>query len=324
VLAGPAEYALGMNHPFVVVAGSASRDITSADPRGWRLGGAVTYASLALARLGLGVGAVVGVDAAAAGAREIADLEAAGAIVIRVPLAAGPVFELADGPRGRTVRARSASDRLAVTSTPRAWLSQGTPAFLGPVAGELGEDWAALGGSELALGWQGLLREIRPDGSVTQVAPAPHRLLEVATIVGLSREDTAPELDAGALAALLRPGATLIRTDGIRGGEVVRVDATGRAAAPEPYTAVASDGVIDPTGAGDVFLAAMLAARLDPTLGPDLDVAAAAASLVVEAPGLDGVPTRAAVRERMRRAASLASRWDSDDSSRASGRPSQA
>src|SRR5215208_882040 len=90
---GPAEYALAMiqpsDRPLVLVAGSASRDVTPRDTRGWRLGGAVTYASLALARLGLRVGAVVGVDAEAATARELTDLEAAGAVVVRVPLASG-------------------------------------------------------------------------------------------------------------------------------------------------------------------------------------------------------------------------------------------
>src|SRR6185295_20414519 len=40
-------------NPMVLVVGAASRDITPDDPRGWRLGGAATYGSLLLARLGL-------------------------------------------------------------------------------------------------------------------------------------------------------------------------------------------------------------------------------------------------------------------------------
>jgi sugar/nucleoside kinase (ribokinase family) len=325
---GHAEYALAMKRPtdppFVLVAGAASRDLTADDPRGWRLGGAVTYASLSLARLGLRVGAVIGVDAEAAGAEELSALEAAGAVVIRVPLASGPVFELAETPTGRRLRCIATSDPLSIFSVPRAWLAQGTPAFLGPVAGELGAEWAAVGGDELALGWQGLLRELRPGEDVRAVEPTAHPLLDVATLVGLSREDVPSAVDASGLTRWLRPGGTLVVTAGSDGGEVVEVGADRGAAATWHYIAVPSDRVVDATGAGDVFLAAMLAARVDPTLGPEVLVAAAAASLLVEAPGVGGVPTRDDVRERMRRAASLASRWASDDSSRASGRPSQA
>ena len=46
--------------PDIVVVGAASRDRVEDDPRGWRLGGAVSYAALAIARLGLRVGALVG------------------------------------------------------------------------------------------------------------------------------------------------------------------------------------------------------------------------------------------------------------------------
>ena len=50
----------------VVVVGAATRDLTSDDPRGWRLGGAAPYASLTLARLGLRVAALIGADEEAA------------------------------------------------------------------------------------------------------------------------------------------------------------------------------------------------------------------------------------------------------------------
>ena len=72
------------------------------------------------------------------------------------------------------------------------------------------------------------------------------------------------------------------------------------------YPAVPSPAIVDPTGAGDVFLAALAAARIEPALvggrvgrGFDLLLAAAASSLVLEGPGTMGVPDRAAVRARM-------------------------
>src|SRR6186997_3144045 len=57
--------------PEIVVVGAASRDLVDDDVRGWRLGGGVSYSALALARLGLRVGALVGVDGPAASADEL-------------------------------------------------------------------------------------------------------------------------------------------------------------------------------------------------------------------------------------------------------------
>ena len=307
----------------MLVVGAASRDVTADDPRGWRLGGAVTYASLTLARLGLRVGAIVGVDALAATAHELDGLEAAGVTVVRAPLASGPVFEIVETAAGRRLRCHSTSDAISISSVPRAWLSRGIPVFLGPIAGELGAEWTAVGGDELALGWQGLLRRLRPGEDVAAAPPTPHPLLEPATLVGVSREDLSGDQGMDDLAGFLRPGATLVRTDGSLGGELASIGGDGTVMSRR-YTAVPSDRIIDTTGAGDVFLAAMLAARIDPTLGDEVVVAAAAASLVVEAPGVEGVPTRAALLERARLAESRASRWASEDSSLASGRPNQA
>ena len=73
------------------------------------------------------------------------------------------------------------------------------------------------------------------------------------------------------------------------------------------YPAVAAPAPVDPTGAGDVFLAALFAARLEPRLfggradrGFDVLLAAAAASLTLEGAGLMGVPARSAIADRMR------------------------
>jgi sugar/nucleoside kinase (ribokinase family) len=100
--------------------------------------------------------------------------------------------------------------------------------------------------------------------------------------------------------------ATLVLTQGDQGGIVVDGVEPDGALHLRHYPAVRSHGIVDPTGAGDVFLAALAAGRVEPRLiggrigqGFDLLLAAAAASLVLEGPGLLGVPERAAVRQRM-------------------------
>ena len=72
---------------------------------------------------------------------------------------------------------------------------------------------------------------------------------------------------------LLAPGAALLFTEGEGGGRLIE------AASTTHYDAIPSDATIDPTGAGDVFLATMLAGLLQPELGEPLGLAAAAASL---------------------------------------------
>jgi hypothetical protein len=67
------------------------------------------------------------------------------------------------------------------------------------------------------------------------------------------------------------------------------------------YPATPASRHVDPTGAGDTFLAALTVSALAGSL--DLAFAAAAGSLVVEGPGLAAVPGRTAVLERMAEAA---------------------
>jgi sugar/nucleoside kinase (ribokinase family) len=110
------------------------------------------------------------------------------------------------------------------------------------------------------------------------------------------------------LTALLRPGARLLVTQGDRGGLLVTVGGQGPGAVLR-YRPATIDRDLDPTGAGDVFLAALLAATVRPALlgrgrratGADLGFAAAAGALAVEAIGLAGVPDLEMVRARWRR-----------------------
>lgn len=325
---GPAGYTrptfepLVTTPPSVLVVGAASRDVTADDPRGWRLGGAVTYGALTLGRLGFRVRALVGVDADAASAPELDLLRAAGVVIALARLESGPVF---DNDRHHLL---ASADRIPLAALPPHWTSGFDAVLIVPVADEVDEDWAAPGGPVLALGWQGLLRDLVPGRVIARRPPAPNRLVAAASLIGVSREDLAPETAPPDLLELLGPGATLAVTDGAHGGTLLRNADSGAAALERSYPAIPSDGTVDPTGAGDVFLAAMLGTMVQPALLDGLDdptaLAAAAASLTVEAPGLLGVPDLADARRRAARAPSRASRTPSAASSLGNGRPSHA
>jgi hypothetical protein len=290
--------------PDVVVVGAAARDITSEDRRGWRLGGGVTYGALTVAGLGLRTLAIVGVDDEATTAAELDLMRLAGVDVVPVPLARGPVFENVETPAGRVQTCVMPSDMLHpsdIGDVPggalraRAWL-------LAPVAGELGDAWASMPSETdlVALAWQGILRDLRAGERTHRRAPGPSALVRRANLVGVSHLDVEPGTSIENLLGLCRPDVTLVLTDGASGGLVFEGGRERR------YPAIPTERTIDPTGAGDVFLAALLAARTAPTrlAGPvgrdrDLRMAAAAASLVVERPGLLGVPDLRSVLRRM-------------------------
>jgi sugar/nucleoside kinase (ribokinase family) len=300
--------------PEVVVVGAAARDVAADDPRGWRLGGGVTYGALTVAGLGLRTVALVGVDEPAATATELDLLRQRGVDVRLVPLARGPVFDNRETPAGRVQTCVQPSDPLPVTAvepevrTARAWL-------FAPVADELPEAWADVPDPKdlVGLGWQGLLRELVAGERTRRRAPRANRLVERADIVGVSHLDVEPGTAIEAMLAVCRPGATLVLTDGADGGLIVSVPAVGERPAFRRYPAIAPETVVDPVGAGDTFLAALLAARAFPNrlAGPkgrdgDLRLAAAAGSLVVEGPGLLGVPELGAIARRLASARTVA------------------
>ena len=295
-----------------VVVGSASRDVASSDPRGWRLGGAVTYAGLALARLGLEPRILMGADPEAAAAEELELLRRAGADLSLVPLARGPVFDNRQVGGLREQHCLEPGDPLPVAALPASWRGAGEW-LLVPVAGELEDAWADApnASARVAVGWQGLLRDLPRGGSVARRPPGASPLLGRADLVGVSRMDLAPGTRIADLGAFLRSGATLVVTDGEAGGEVWRVEG-GRARAGARYEAFAADDLVDGTGAGDTFLAGLVAARMGHPLasvgprgadGPpwaDLRLAAAIGSLTVEGLGVRGVPSLPAIEERLR------------------------
>ncbi len=293
--------------PEIVVVGAAARDLAPSDPRGWRLGGGVTYGALTTARLGLRTAALIGADAPAAEADELELLRDAGVEIRLVPLAHGPIFHNEETPAGRRQTALDRSDPVPVAALPAAW--QKCPGWLlAPVADELPGSWSAAmpEAAFVAVGWQGLLRVLQPGEVVRRREPAAHPVLGRADVVGISGDDVDSGLPLAELARCLRTGATLVLTQGDRGGIVLETPDRLRR-----YPALPAHRIVDPVGAGDVFLAALAAARIQPRLvggrirqGYDLLLAAAAASLVLEDVGLLGVPSRDAVARRMAEAGS--------------------
>jgi hypothetical protein len=284
--------------PEVVVVGAAARDIAPDDRRGWRMGGSVLYCGLSLARLGLRVGCLMGLDREARQAGdEVGLLEEAGAIVVPVALDSGPVFEnteVAGGPRRQ--RWLSKSDAIPVSALPEAWRAAGGWLMV-PVSGEIGEEWADVPGprARVALGLQGLTREFPPDGWVKPVAPQPGRVIERAGLVVLSAHDLPSEVPPESLRLLT--DAVIVATAGADGGAALHRTREIK------YKARVADPVVDATGAGDVFLAALMGAwQVGDALATKgaLVYAAAAASCAVGAVGLAGVPTREEVAARLR------------------------
>jgi sugar/nucleoside kinase (ribokinase family) len=280
----------------LVIVGAASRDVTSDDARGWRLGGSATYCSLTAARLGLRVGCVLGVDSAASKATELLLLEESGVDLRRVLLDRGPVFENLESNGHRRQHWLSKCSVIPTAALPREW--QGVHGWLlTPVAGELSEEWSSAPrpGAAIAIGWQGMLREFARDGWVRRAAPEASPLLEAAGLVLASVDD----LPAGTALSELRtlaPLATIVLTASHRGGVVIRKSGMAR------YPAIQATTVVDPTGSGDVFLAALMVAWLlrgELATSRALRFAAAAASCAVEGMGLAAVPTRGLVAARL-------------------------
>lgn len=294
-----------MNRPTVV--GSASRDLAPDDPRGWRLGGPAAYGALALGRLGLRPRLVLGVDAAASSATELAWLQAAGVDLVLAHLPECPVFTNVETESGRIQHCASEGATLPTADLPSDWRSSRFW-LMAPVAGELAEPWASVPPDDafVALGWQGLLRRLRRGSIVDRKPPEASALLARARLVSLSRTDIAPDQAVEGLLALLATPVTLAITEGERGGRVIARAEDGRLT-ERRYPAIRADSIDDPTGAGDAFLAGLVAGALGHPLagsrrrGTDIRLGAALGSLVVERPGLSGIPSLDAVGRRLRR-----------------------
>ncbi len=299
----------------VVHVGSAARDIAPDDPRGWRLGGGVTYAALTTARLGLRTAAVVGVDREASTAHELDAMRDAGVDVLAVDLTEGPIFHNIETPQGRRQVSMAAGVPVRPVALPSSWLASRSWSLV-PVADEVPDDWVDVIPSDAIVGvaWQGMLRRmVAGRGRPAHGAERPG-----GAAAGRPGRSQPPRRRARHVARrprrFLHLGARLLVTQGGHGGLLVTTGDDGPVEVLR-YLPTPTEREVDPTGAGDTFLAALLAVLVRPSvagspgrsLARALRFAAAAGSLAVEDVGLDGVPDRTAVlirraRERVRRA----------------------
>ena len=190
---------------------------------------------------------------------------------------------------GRTqVLAHRAGD-IARSDVPSAWRSAGI-VLLGPLARELPVDAAGWFSARLtgavAQGW---LRTWDDDGRVSTAGAPPEAMPDGLDLLVSSEADAPSETVAG----WEHCAGVLAHTRGARG---VRLCVAGEW--HEIPAAPAKE--VDPTGAGDVWAAAYLL-RYSEVQDPfeAARFACAAAALCVEAPGLAGVPRRAAIEARL-------------------------
>lgn len=256
-----------------------------------RAGGTATYAAAVARRFGLRVAILT-----SAADDYLPPPAIEGVEVYRLPAAHTTVFRHVwhDGLREQFVLQRATP--LTVDAIPDELLA--TPIVLfGPVFGEIAAGMPAafpnaLRGATL----QGWLRRISETGHVAPLDatlwPAEDLLDSVEAAV-LSDED----ITAVDAPTVLRAWASRVPMLAVTGGrEGARLAVQGvwhRIAAVPAYE-------VDGTGAGDTFAAAFLI-RYHETADPDAAArfASAAASLVIEAPGITGAPTRTQVEARL-------------------------
>jgi 1D-myo-inositol 3-kinase len=263
-------------------------------PGGFRLGGTVSYASIAALRLGRRPGILTRAAEDAVGLAPVSTPLAPGGLA--APLAGIAVHCLpspvsltfnnmydAEGHRVQLIEAIAAP--IEPAELPPAWADVPL-VLLAPLAEELSTDWASqFPNNIMALTIQGWLRTWDGEG---HVFPSrwrdPEPFLRRADIVVFSIEDVQGNM--AYVRELAAQARLLIVTEG-RQGCTVYLKGVPHHVPPRPAREV------DPTGAGDVFAAAFmirLAETGDPLAAGRF--ANVAASISVEAPGMDSVPYR--------------------------------
>lgn len=273
--------------PTYLVIGHVTRDLKP--DGGFTCGGTATYSSFYAHALGARAGVLT-----SAGEFPLA-FDRFPAIQVCCHLGENTTtFENVYEPDGRRRQyVRAVADPLHPALLPEAW--QGCPiVHLGPLVQEVSYDFLDLfPDALLGVTPQGWLRQWDENGLVHPVRWAcAERVLARADALVLSMEDLGG--DWGELERLRRLARLLVLTDGRHGAVVYQDGMTIRVPAFHVKE-------VDPTGAGDVFAAALFLRLAE---SGDAEEAArfanSAASFLVEAPGLSRLPSKAMVEERQR------------------------
>jgi sugar/nucleoside kinase (ribokinase family) len=248
-------------------------------------GGTSLYAALTAHRLGCNVGVV------SAPAELPADWPSDIRMVFH-PSPTPPTFENIYTPQGRQQILHTDSQPITISAIPQAWRSA-TVVHLGPILGETPEELVfAFPDALLGVTPQGWMRRWEtplPSPVIYQPwQPAPNLLERIDALV-LSIEDVRG--DETLVASYARHCKLVALTRGASGATLFIQG--------EPYHMLAFVAdERDPTGAGDVFAAALFT-RLGET-GDPLEAAryaAYVAAISVEGPGSSHIPTRAEVEQ---------------------------
>lgn len=257
-------------------------------PRGSTAGGSAAYASRTAMLLGMSAGVVTAAGDPLDWSNYLPGIE-----IARSHCRTTTTFENLYREDKREQRLLALADTIPAAAVPREWLD--SPIIhLAPVAHEIGGEFCSLFNKKSLIGItpQGLLRRWDDLGAVRQGPwKGGDSLLSGCDVAIFSREDVAG--DSTFLHRCLEQVPIVVVTEGDRGAILYCQRKPNRFPA-YPVKEV------DPTGAGDVFAASFLV-EYHRTGDPHRGVAFAccAASLSVERPGLEGVPTRAAVEERL-------------------------
>jgi len=258
--------------------GHITADLT---PNGRLLGGTVSFCAAVAKAFGLNVRVVT---SAARGEPLLAQLEPYVSEMIVLPADSTSTFENIYGPNGRTQYIRSVAKPITIKDIPAEWLK--TPlVHLAPLTGEVDPQIAHhFKNSTVLLTLQGWLREWGSDGRVRFKRWLDPTVLQDIDVVVFSEEDIveAPDLEAS-FAQVTRH---LFVTRAEKGGTYYQ---HGQ---PFPYDTPQVE-VVNPTGAGDVFAASLLASL--PVFENDffraVKVAAALAAVSTTRIGLASAPT---------------------------------
>ncbi len=270
-----------------VLIGHFTADLTS---QGRQLGGTVSYAANTVQSFDLRVGMITSsLEDDPLLAEFDSDVQ-----FHRVPANQTTTFENIYSERGRKQYVRGRASDLTEAQIPRNWRSAPLVHF-GPLVNEVDPALVRLFPDSISLlTLQGLLRQWGADGLVKfKRWFAPDVVSEFDFII-FSEEDILADPSLEQDIAEIAP--CLIVTRAENGGTIYRQGET-----PIHYT-TPQVTVIQPTGAGDVFAASLLAAyhQLDHDLIKAVKVAASLAAICVTRDGLSGVPTLQEVKSTIR------------------------